>query len=119
VDRFKNARNVAIVVAIAAAIYFVPGGGRAASTIGAALWAGFGLGVGLVGLYLYRERRVWAYGLGERHRAILYGAIALGVFAWLARARMWASEVGHPAWYLLVAAVLYGLFLVYRQARAY
>jgi hypothetical protein len=118
-ERFKTARNVAIIVAIAAAIYFVPGGGRAASTIAAALWTLFGLAIGLFGLYVYRERRVWVHGLGDRHRAILYGSIGLVVFAWVARARMWESNVGHPAWFLLVGVVVYGLVLVYRQARAY
>lgn len=118
-ERYKTARNVAIVVAIAAAIYFIPGGGRAATTFAAVLWTGFGVGVGYVGLYLYRERRVWAHGLGDRHRLILYGAIALGVFLWVGRARMWASEVGKPLWWVLVGCALYGLVLVYRQARAY
>ena len=118
-ERFKTARNVAIIVAIAAAIYFVPGGGRAASTFAAALWTAFGVGVGYVGLYLYRERHVAVHGLGDRHRAILYGSIALGVFAWVARARMWEGQVGKPAWFVLVAAVLYGLLVVFRHARAY
>jgi hypothetical protein len=118
-ERYKTARNVAIVVAIAAAIYFIPGGGRVASTLAAALWTGFGVGVGYFGLFMYRERRVWAHGLGDRHRLILYGSLALGVFLWVAKARMRASEVGNPLWWVLVGCALYGLFLVYRQARAY
>jgi hypothetical protein len=32
---------------------------------------------------------------------------------------MWASEVGKPLWWVLVGCALYGLVLVYRQARAY
>ena len=40
----KTARNVAIVVAIAAAVYFIPGGGARASTFEAALWVAFGVG---------------------------------------------------------------------------
>src|ERR1700689_619903 len=101
VERYKTARNLAIIVAIAAAIYFVPGGGRVASTFAAALWTAFGVGVGFAALFFYRERRVWVHGLGDRHRAMLYGAIGLGVFAWVARARMWASQIGHPAWFVL------------------
>lgn len=115
----KTARNVGIIVAIAAAVYFLPGGGRAASTFAAALWTAFAIGIGYFGLFMYRERRVWVHGLGDRHRAILYGAIAGGVFAWVARSRMWASEAGKPTWWLLVAGVLYGLYLVYRRVRAY
>jgi hypothetical protein len=119
VERYKTVRNVAIVVAIAAAIYFIPGGGRAASTFAAALWAAFGVAIGLFGLYLYREGRVRAHGLGDRHRAILYGSIALVVFAWVSRARMWSGEVGKPAWFLLVGAAVGGLIVVYRHSRAY
>ncbi len=67
-DGLKTARNVAIVVAIAAAVYFIPGGGRAASTFEAALWVAFGLGVGYLGLRLYREHRIALHSLGDRHR---------------------------------------------------
>jgi hypothetical protein len=115
----KNTRNVAIVLAIAAAVYFLPGGGRAANTFASALWVAFGLGIGLACLWLYRERRVTLHGLGDRNRAILYGAVALGIFAWVARARMWSSGVGKPAWFVLVGCVIYALVMVYRQARAY
>jgi TRAP-type C4-dicarboxylate transport system permease small subunit len=115
----KTARNVAIVIAIAAAVYFLPGGGRAASTFAAALWTAFAIGIGYFGLFMYRERRVWMHGLGDRHRAILYGAVAVGVFEWVARSRMWSSEVGKPLWWVLAASVVYGLYLVYRRARAY
>ena len=77
----EDRRNVAIVLAIAAAVYFLPGGGRAASTFEAALWVAFGLGVGYLGLRLYREHRIALHSLGDRHRALLYGAVALAVFA--------------------------------------
>jgi hypothetical protein len=79
-DRTKNARNIAIIVAIAAAVYLLPGGGRVASTFEAALWAAFGVGVAYFGLRMYRERRITLYGLGDRHRALLYGGVALAVF---------------------------------------
>jgi hypothetical protein len=115
----KTTRNVAIIIAIAAAVYFIPGGGRVASTFAAALWVAFGLGIAFFGLWLYRENRVRVYGLGDRHRALLYGAIALGVFVYIARRHMWASEVGKPAWWVLLACVVYALYLVYRRARAY
>ncbi len=74
----KTARNVAIVVVIAAAVYFLPGGGRAASTFEAVLWVAFGVGIAYLGLRLYREHRVTLHGLGDRYRGLLYGALALG-----------------------------------------
>jgi hypothetical protein len=118
-DRLKTARNVAIVLVIAAAIYILPGGGRAASTFEAALWAAFAIAIGYLGLRMYRERRVALYGLGDRHRALLYGAVALGVFAYMARARMWLTGFGEFAWFVLVGLVVYSLLEVYRYSRTY
>ena len=116
----KTARNVAIVLAIAAAVYFLPGGGRAASTFEAALWVAFGLGIGYLGLRLYREHRVALHGLGDRHRALLYGAIALAVFAYVGAVAHVADGVRRARrgsrW---SALVVYSLLAVYRYWRAY
>jgi hypothetical protein len=133
-QQLKTARNVAIILAIAAAVYFIPGGGRAASTFEAALWVAFGIGFGYLMLRAYREHRVTLFGLGDRHRALLYGAVALAVFAWMVRKRMWYAVqdrgvelvqvhrwdgVGEFAWFVLVGVVVYSLLAVYRRWRAY
>jgi hypothetical protein len=130
----KTLRNIAIVVTIAAAVYLLPGGGRAANTFEAALWAAFGIGIAYLGLRLYREHRVTLYSLGDRYRGLFYGAIALGVVAILARSRMWyevqvrglaVEQVhrwhgwGEVAWFALVAIVVYSLLVVYRRWRTY
>jgi len=119
VDPLKTTRNVAIVVVIAAAVYLLPGGGRVASTFEAALWVAFGVGIGYLGLRLYREHRVAVYSLGDRHRATLYGALALGVLLFLARTRMWETGAGEAVWFALLAVVIYALFAVFRRWRAY
>jgi hypothetical protein len=118
-DTLKTARNVAIVLVIAAGVYFLPGGGRAASTFEAALWVAFALGIGYLGLRMYREYRVALYGLGDRHRGMLYGSVALGVFAYMARARMWQTGFGELAWFVLVGLIVYALMEVYRYSRTY
>jgi hypothetical protein len=133
-DRLKMPLYVAIILAIAAAVYFIPGGGTAANTFEAALWVAFGLGIGYFGLRMYREHHVALYGLGDRHRGLLYGAVALGVFLWAVRSRMWyalqvrGGEVaqvhrwaglGEFAWFALAALVVYSLLIVYRHARSY
>jgi hypothetical protein len=110
---------VAIVLAIAAAVYFVPGGGRAAATFEAALWVAFGLGVGFLGLRAYREHRIALHSLGDQHRALLYGTIALVVFEYVARVRMWQTGFGELAWFVLLGFVVYSLLEVYRRWRAY
>jgi hypothetical protein len=118
-DRGKNVRNIAIVVAIAAAVYVLPGGGKVASTFEAALWVAFGFGIAYLGLRLYREHRISLYNLGDRHRALLYGAAALGVFAYAARRRMWETGSGELLWFVLVGCVVYALLEVFRRSRSY
>ena len=80
-------RNVAIVVLIAAAVYFLPSGGQVASTFEALIYIGFGVAIGYLGLRYYRENRVALHSLGDRYRGLLYGAIALGVLPVECRAR--------------------------------
>jgi hypothetical protein len=115
----KAIRNAAIVLLIAAAVFIVPGGGRVASTFEALLLIGFGVGIGYLGLRLYRENRVALHGLDDRYRAALYGAVALGVFAVIARAAMWQTGVGELLWFVLVGLVVYALLAVYRYWRTY
>ncbi len=118
-ERLKMTRNVAILLAIAAAVHFIPGGGRAASTFEAVLQVAFGLAVGCFGLWMYREQRVSLHSLGDPHRALLYGSIALVVFLWVGRDRMWLTGVGELAWFVLAGIVVYSLLAVYRQYRSY
>ena len=118
-DRMRTLRNVAIVAAIAAAVQFLPGGGQAADAFGAALWVVFMAGAGYLCYRLYRERRVDLYGLGGRHRTLLYGSLAIGYAAIAARARMWESGIGEVVWIAVVGLCGWGLLVVYRYSRSY
>jgi len=119
VDRLKTLRNVAIIALIAAAVEFLPGGGQVAEAFAAALWVVFAAGFGYFAYRLYRERRVDLYGLGDRHRAALYGALALGILVAAARTRMWLTSFGEFVWFVLVGLVLYTVLAVYRYSRTY
>jgi hypothetical protein len=133
-ESLKNTRNVAIILVVAAAVYLIPGGGRVASTFEAALWAAFAFAIGFLGLRMYREHHMTLYGLGDRYRGLLYGAVAMAVFLYAVRTRMWytlqvrGSElvqvhrwggVGELVWFVLAALVVYSLVAVYRHARSY
>jgi hypothetical protein len=118
-DGMKTARNVAIVALVAAAVYFIPGGGRAANTVEAVILVGFGVGIGYLGLRSYRENRVALHGLGDRYRGLLYAALALGAFAAIGRRGMWQTGLGELAWFVLVGLVVYALLTVYRYSRTY
>jgi hypothetical protein len=118
-ERYRPAINVAIVLLIAAAVFLLPGGGQAASTFEAVLMIGFGVGFGYLGLRLYREHRVTVHGLGDNHRAGLYGALALAAFLVAGRERMWGTGLGELVWFALALLVIYGLMVTYRRWRAY
>jgi multisubunit Na+/H+ antiporter MnhB subunit len=130
----KNTRNVAIILAIAAAVFLIPGGGRAAATFEAALFTVFALAIGFLGIRMYREHRVALFSLGDNFRALLYVAVGLAVFLWAVRSRLWyALEVrgaelvqvhrwdglGEILWFALAGLVVYSLIAVYRHARRY
>jgi hypothetical protein len=119
VDRLRTARNVALVLLIAGAVYALPGGGRAANIFESVLLIGFGVGFGYLGLRLYRENRVALHGLGDRHRALVYGALALGMVLVAGQKRMWQSGIGELAWFVLAGLVVYALIAVYRYSRSY
>ena len=112
-------RNAAIVLLIAAAVYLLPSGGKAANTFEALLYIGFGVAIGYIGLRVYRENRVALHGLGDRYRGLLYGSVALGLLLWMSRVRMWRTGVGELLWFGLAAGIVYALFAVVRRWRAY
>lgn len=118
-ERAKNARNLAIVALIAAAVYFLPNGGRAANTAEALIYVAFGVAIGYLGLRMYRENRVALHGLGDRYRGLLYGAIALAVLLYMSRARMWLTGLGELLWFVLLGGVVYAVIVVVRRWRAY
>jgi hypothetical protein len=105
-DRLRIVRNIAIIALIAAAVEFLPGGGRVVSAFSAALWVVFAAGFAYFAYRIYRERHVDLYGLGDRHRALL-------------RIRMWETGFGEFLWFVLMFLVAYTFFTVYRYARTY
>ncbi len=118
-DRLRTARNIAIVALIAAAVEFLPGGGRAAEAFAAALWVVFAAGFAFFGYRLYRERRIDLYSLGDRHRALLYGAVAVGYRHDRRAIAHVADGFGEFAWFALIGLAVYTLLAVYRYSRTY
>ncbi len=118
-ERYRTARNIAIVIAIAVAVYYVPGGGNVANGVEATLWVLFGLGIAFLGLRLYRENQFRLMALGDRHRGLLYGGLGVAVFCYMSRTRMWETGLGVVAWFVLVGLAVYALMEVYRHSRSY
>ena len=112
-------RNVLIVLALAAAVALLPGGGAGAQVVGELLFIAFAVGATLLLARFYREHRVAIFSLGDRMRGLLYGALATIVFAAAAAGRFFESGPGILAWVALVAAASYALVLVFRHHREY
>ena len=70
-DRYKNVRNVAIILALAVAVWKVPGGGTASNTIQNIFSVLFTAGLFFLGYRVYMERRMTIFGLPERQRGLL------------------------------------------------
>jgi hypothetical protein len=115
----ESRRNVAIVLATAAAVYFIPGGGDAADLVGAVLSVAILASIVMIFVRLYRENRVEIHALGERHRAILYGALGLAVLAMASIGRLFESDAGILAWFAMMALVSWGFVAVWRHYRSY
>ena len=112
-------RNVAIIVVLAALVRFLPAGGRVASAFEAALWAAFAVGIAYLGLRLYREHRISLLSLGDWHRGLLYSGVAVAVFLWAGRTRMWLTGLGELLWFLLLGFAVYAFLQVFRHSRSY
>ena len=115
----KTARNVAIVLALAAAVALIPAGGFAAGLLlwllGIAFWA-------IIAWFcarMYREHRMALFMLGDRMRALLYASIGVAVLTVSATNRLWGTPAGLIAWFALIAAASYGVFEVWRYSRRY
>jgi hypothetical protein len=111
--------NVAIILALAALIAFLPGAGLAAGMfiwlVALVFWGALAWFVAR----MYREYRDDIYALGESMRAVLYVSVGVLVVAVSATSRLWETPAGLFAWFALVGAATYGVFAAWRQHRSY
>lgn len=110
-------RNIVIILAIAALVVAIPGGGTGASVATQAISLLFLAALGWFASLMYRQHRVELYSLGDRRRAILYGALAVAVLTLSGTSRMWSTSVGSIAWLVLLAGALYALVAVVLSSR--
>ena len=115
----RNVRNVVIVLALAAAVAFLPAAGVGAAFLGWLLGIGFLGALGWFASRLYREYRLTLYGLGDRNRGLLYGAIGVTALTLTASSLLWETPIGVLAWFALLGAAIFAAVVVYRAAREY
>jgi hypothetical protein len=114
-----TARNVLIILALAAAVAFIPGGGSGADVaiqtlsialLGALAW---------FASIMYRQHRSNVYSLGDRRRAIVYFALAVALVTLSATHRLWNTSAGSVVWLVLIGACLYAVIAIAVAARRY
>jgi multisubunit Na+/H+ antiporter MnhB subunit len=115
----STARNVGIVLLLAAAVAFIPGGGSTAGLIGAVFSTLIMVSLVFFAHRFYREHRVELDGLGDRWRGLLYCAIGAVVLALAALPRLQSSSGGTLVVVALLGGAAYAFYAVWRQYREY
>ena len=119
-DRNKHIRNVLIIIGLTVVVWQVPGGGTASLTISNLLSLILLAGLLFLGYRLYMENRETIFGLGERQRVALYGAVALIAITLVATSRLWgAGGLGALLWFALIGVAAWALVGVWRSYRTY
>ena len=113
------ARNVGIILVLAALGAFIPGGGTTADVIGAILSTLILVSLVFLVARLYREHRFDLDGLGDRWRGLLYGAIGVAILAMAARPRLSDTSGGTLVWVALLGCASYAVYMVWRHYRRY
>lgn len=112
-------RNIGIVLALAALLVLVPGGGTGASVATQVLSLGFLVALAYFASVMYREHRSDIYSLGDRRRAIVYVALGVALLTFTATTRLWQTGAGTVVWLALIGAAAYAVIAVVLAARKY
>ncbi len=115
----KNARNIAIVLALAALVVAVPGGGTGAHIAIQAVSLIFLASLVWFASIMYRQHRSDLYSLGDNRRFALYAALGVGALTLTATHRLWQTGSGEIVWFVLIGAALYAIIAVVVSARRY
>jgi hypothetical protein len=115
----KNVRNIAIILALAALVVLIPGGGRGATVAIQAVSLVFLASIAWIASLMYRQHRVAIYSLGDARRAVVYVALGVAAVTLTATSRLWNTATGEIAWFALVGAAVYAVVAVIWSARRY
>ena len=115
----STARNVAIILVIAAAVAFITGGGTTAGLVGAVLSTLIMVSLVFFAYRFYREHRLELDGLGDRWRGLLYGAIGAVVLALAALPRLKDTSGGTLVVVAVLGGAAYAFYAVWRHYREY
>jgi predicted membrane channel-forming protein YqfA (hemolysin III family) len=114
-----TARNIAIVLVLAALVALIPGGGTGATVAIQAVSLVFVATLGWFASVMYRQHRSTLYSLGDRRRVVLYVALGVAAVTLTGTTRLWSTPGGSVAWLLLIGGAVYTVFAIFWAARRY
>jgi hypothetical protein len=115
----RTARNVAIIMALAFVVAFVPAGGNAAIAIVTAISMAFLAAIAWALFVFSRENQLTLAALSDGRRAILYGALGLIALLIAGSDELFSSGPGTLAWILLLAAAVAAIWQIWKEANTY
>jgi len=113
------ARNVGIIVLIALAVAFVPGGGESADLVAKTFNAIFIVLIALIVGTLYRRYRGEIFGLGDPYRFSLYASVGIAILTVSVTGQLWATGAGALVWFVLIGGTSYTLYAIWQRYRSY
>lgn len=114
----KTARNIAIILALAAIFALVPGGGNVAEAIYATLSITFLTLIGFSAYQLFRQNRFAYLALDERLRAVLVVSLGAIVLMIAGADELTRTGAGLLVWLAIVGVSVFGIVRVVIEARA-
>ena len=115
----QTVRNVAIILALAAAIDFLPGGGNVADTVMAALTMLFLAAIAWFVYRAYREQQLTFATLSDVQKAGLFGAVGGIALLVVAYDELTSWSGGFLVWLALMAGCVGAIFMIWRSATSY
>jgi hypothetical protein len=115
----QTIRNIAIILALAAAVDFLPGGGNAAAAVLTALSMIFLAAIAWLLYRVYHEQQLTLSGLSDGRKAGLFGAVGGIALLVVAEDDFSSWEGGILLWIALLAGCIATIFLIWRSATTY
>ena len=112
-------RNVGIIVLVALAIAFIPGGLGTARLALAILSLAFLAAIGFLGYRLYMEHKFTLWSMSDRHRAQLYAGITVAFMTLTATDRLVGNGIGTVFWLALLAGSILAVYNAWIESRRY
>ncbi|MCO5316072.1 MAG: hypothetical protein M9938_07915 [Solirubrobacterales bacterium] len=115
----RVARNIAIILALAAGVAFLPNGGNVADAVMTAITLGFLAAISWAVWGLARSREYLLDSLSEPRRALLYAGTGLIVLMIAGAGNLLRTGPGTVAWLALLASGVAVIWLVLSEARSH